>query len=64
MSSRPLPGRTVRAQNGSVTDIYLPEWFARNMPANHAALLLLIPYLHARNLRRASRVAAPRSVRA
>jgi hypothetical protein len=40
------------AQRGSVTDIYLPKWFARNMPAIHTPLLVLMTYLHARNLRR------------
>jgi hypothetical protein len=40
------------AQSGSVTDIYLPKWFAHNMPAIHAPLLVLMTYLHARNLRR------------
>ncbi len=38
------------AQSGSVTDTYLPDWFAHNMPAIHAPLLVLITYLHARNL--------------
>ena len=38
------------AQHGSVTDIYLPRWFAHNMPAIHAPLLMLMGYLHARNL--------------
>lgn len=42
------------AQSGSVTDIYLPRWFAHNMPAIHAPLLVLMTYLHARNLRRLS----------
>ena len=41
------------AQGGSVTDIYLPKWFAHNMPAIHTPLLVLMTYLHARNLRRA-----------
>lgn len=41
------------AERGSVTDIYLPKWFAHNMPAIHAPLLVLMAYLHARNLRRA-----------
>jgi hypothetical protein len=45
------------AQSGSVTDIYLPKWFAHNMPAIHAPLLVLMTYLHAQNLRR-SRSAA------
>jgi len=40
------------AQRGSVTDIYLPKWFAHNMPAIHTPLLVLMTYLHARNLRR------------
>lgn len=38
------------AQDGSVTDIYLPKWFAHNMPAIHTPLLVLMTYLHARNL--------------
>jgi len=40
------------AERGSVTDIYLPKWFAHNMPAIHTPLLVLMAYLHARNLRR------------
>jgi hypothetical protein len=40
------------AQSGSVTDIYLPSWFAHNMPAIHAPILVLMAYLHARNCRR------------
>ena len=40
------------APSGSVTDIYLPRWFAHNMPAIHTPLLVLMTYLHARNLRR------------
>ena len=35
-----------------MTDIYLPKWFAHNMPAIHTPLLVLMTYLHARNLRR------------
>ena len=38
------------AEHGSVTDIYLPAWFARNLPAIHAPLLVLALFLHARNL--------------
>ena len=41
------------AESGSVTDIYLPGWFAHNLPAIHAPLLVLMGYLHARNHRRA-----------
>ena len=38
------------AANGGVTDIFLPRWFAHNLPAIHAPLLVLAVYLHARNL--------------
>jgi hypothetical protein len=40
------------ATSGSVTDIYLPKWFARNLPAIHVPLLVLIGWLHGRTLRR------------
>jgi hypothetical protein len=39
------------AERGSVTDVYLPRWFARNLPAIHVPLIGLAVYLHARNLR-------------
>jgi uncharacterized protein YndB with AHSA1/START domain len=39
------------AERGSVTDIYLPHWFARNLPAIHVPLILLAGYLHGQNLR-------------
>ena len=39
------------AEHGSVTDIYLPRWFARNLPAIHVPLIGLAGFLHARNLR-------------
>jgi hypothetical protein len=48
-----LAGR-LGAQNGSVTDIFLPKWCAHNLPAIHAPLLVLTVYLHARNLRRSA----------
>ena len=35
-----------------MTDIYLPKRFAQNIPAIHAPLLVLMVYLHGRNLRR------------
>jgi beta-lactamase family protein len=41
----------VGAERGSVTDIYLPRWFAHNLPAIHVPLILLAGYLHGRNLR-------------
>jgi hypothetical protein len=49
----PLTGLAVRlgAQNGSVTDIFLPKWFAHNLPVIHAPLIVLTVYLHTRNLR-------------
>ncbi|HJX43678.1 MAG TPA: hypothetical protein VJ352_08365 [Geodermatophilus sp.] len=50
----PLTGlaQQAGATSGSVTDIYLPAWFARNLPAIHVPLLLLIGWLHGRTLRR------------
>jgi hypothetical protein len=39
------------AKRGSVTDIFLPRWFAHNLPAIHVPLLLLAAFLHLRNLR-------------
>ncbi|CAN7242534.1 hypothetical protein [Arthrobacter sp. LjRoot14] len=37
-------------ETGSVTDIYLPKWFARNLPAIHVPLILLAAALHRRNI--------------
>jgi len=51
------------AENGSVTDIYLPGWFARNLPAIHAPLIALAVYLHVRNIRR-QRAGDPRALAA
>lgn len=39
------------AERGSVTDVYLPRWFAHNLPAIHAPLLVLAAFLHLRNIR-------------
>jgi len=39
------------AERGSVTDIYLPRWFANNLPGIHVPLIVLAAYLHVRNLR-------------
>ena len=59
----PMTGLAERAgaASGSVTDIYLPTWFARNLPAIHLPLLVLIGWLHGRTLRRrrASRQPTP-----
>ena len=38
------------ADNGSVTDIYLPGWFAHYLPAIHVPLIVLAVFLHGRNL--------------
>ncbi|WP_211883278.1 hypothetical protein [Pseudarthrobacter albicanus] len=42
---------------GSVTDIYLPKWIARNLPAIHVPLILLAVFLHWRNHRSKTEVA-------
>jgi hypothetical protein len=42
------------ARSGSVTDIYLPTWLAKNLPVIHLPLLVLIGWLHWRTLRRRS----------
>jgi hypothetical protein len=39
------------AADGSVTDIWLPRWFAHNLPAIHVPLLAAAVYLNGRNLR-------------
>jgi hypothetical protein len=48
----PLTGVAERigAERGSVTDIYLPRWFAHYLPVIHVPLILLAGYSHARNL--------------
>lgn len=38
------------ATHAGVTDIWLPKWFAHNLPAIHTPLIALTVYLHARNL--------------
>lgn len=40
-------------ETGSVTDIYLPRWFARNLPGIHVPLILAAVLLHWRNYRAA-----------
>ncbi|MFC4943203.1 CBS domain-containing protein [Pseudonocardia sp. GCM10023141] len=39
------------ARSGSVTDVYLPSWFAHRLPAIHVTLVLPAHLLHFRNLR-------------
>ena len=41
--------RDLGDETGSVTDIYLPHWFARNLPAIHVPLILAAVALHWRN---------------
>ena len=41
-------------ETGSVTDIYLPRWFARNLPGIHVPLILAAVLLHWRNYRAGS----------
>ncbi len=38
------------ADSGSVTDIYLPRWFAHYLPVIHVPLVVLAIFLHGRNL--------------
>jgi hypothetical protein len=47
------------ADHGSVTDIYLPDWLAHHLPAIHVPLLLLVGYLHARNIHRGMPARSP-----
>jgi hypothetical protein len=49
------------ATSGSVTDIYLPRWFARNLPAIHVPLLVLIGWLHRRTRHRGRLAVSPAS---
>lgn len=39
------------AKHGSVTDIYLPSWFAKKLPVIHVPLIALALFLHSRGLR-------------
>jgi hypothetical protein len=38
------------AENGSVTDTYLPRWLSRCLPAIHMPLVAFAAYRHGRNL--------------
>ena len=42
------------ASSGSVTDIYLPKWLARNLPVIHVPLVVAAAWLHVRNVRQPS----------
>ena len=49
----------IGAADGSVTDIWLPRWFAHNLPAIHVPLLAVAAYLNGRNLRDRQRHTQP-----
>ena len=49
------------AERGSVTDIFLPRWLARNLPVIHVPLLVLAVVLHVRNVRHARAVSRRRA---
>lgn len=38
------------AERGSVTDIYLPRWFAHNLPVIHVPLVILAVFLHRKSI--------------
>jgi len=38
-------------ESGSITDIYLPHWFAKSLPVIHVPLIALVIRLHTRNRR-------------
>jgi hypothetical protein len=42
--------RNLGDSTGSVTDIYLPHWLAKNLPAIHVPLIIIAGALHWRNL--------------
>ena len=50
----PLTGlaEDLGAESGSVTDIFLPDWLARNIANIYAPMYFVALGLHARNLRR------------
>jgi hypothetical protein len=43
--------RILGDNSGSVTDIYLPHWLARNLPVIHVPLIIIAVALHSRNIR-------------
>ncbi len=48
----------IGSEHGSVTDIYLPDWFARNLPAIHVPLIALAVFMHREALSEVGRQAA------
>ena len=49
----------IGAADDSVTDIWLPRWFAHNLPVIHVPLLAAAAYLNGRNLRDRQRHTQP-----
>ena len=44
--------QSLGAESGSVTELYLPKWFANNLPTIHVPLLALVVFLHGRTVLR------------
>ena len=42
--------QSLGAESGSVTELYLPKWFAHNLPAIHLPLLVIVVFLHGRTV--------------
>ena len=42
--------QSLGAESGSVIELYLPKWFAHNLPAIHVPLLVLVVFLHGRTV--------------
>lgn len=57
----PLTGlaESLGAEDGSVTDIYLPGWLARSLPLLHVPLIVIAGWLHWRNLRCGREISEP-----
>lgn len=51
------------AERGGVTDIFLPKWFAHNLPAIHAPLLAVAVVLHLWNIRSQTKAFSPADLR-
>jgi hypothetical protein len=59
----PLTGlaKSLGDSTGSVTDIFLPKWFARNLPAIHVPLIVFAAVVHWRIHRSAERTQRSRA---
>jgi hypothetical protein len=52
-AARSLMSPSISAPSRHRSPIYLPRWFAHNLPAIHVPLILLAAFLHENNIRRA-----------